>query len=487
MAADGNYRAGLYDRVSTLGKGRDDRSVREQNAANKEACDRYGWTVTARYADPGRSASRFARRAREDYKRLLADITEERIDVVVFWESSRGGRELEAWARLLNECRRHKVKIYITNHDQLYDMSKRRDWRALADEGVSSADRSEEISDYVNRAMRANAAAGRPHGQTPFGYRRVYDEHTRVLIRQEPDPDRSWIPREIITRIAAGDSLRSICEDFRDRNVPTPAMGEWNHALLRRIATNPVYIGKHAYKIGGQPAQEKDTKWWPAIADEAEFRDAGEILARRAGRSPGAVKHLLSYVAVCGVCGKPLTAGKRGAHPLYFCWDRGHVAVREDWLDAYVTGHVCGRLNTPAFWDELENGGDAESRLARAKESELRGLLREYRKRAIAKTIEPEDFEEIAAGLRSQINEAHAIATRRHVSPLLQAFRDDPDKDLQAIREMFESKPIAVRKEIIREMYSKIELLPAARKGRWSGFDKNRVKMVPAKPGGVRP
>ena len=54
--------------------------------------------IADRYADPGLSASRFATKDRPEYKRLLADVEAGKLDVVVLWESSRGGRELAAWA-----------------------------------------------------------------------------------------------------------------------------------------------------------------------------------------------------------------------------------------------------------------------------------------------------------------------------------------------------------------------------------------------------
>jgi DNA invertase Pin-like site-specific DNA recombinase len=73
-------RAGVYERVSKLTSARDRReiqrarSIEEQNKANSAECERHGWQITARYADPGLSASRFATKDRPDYKRLLADV-----------------------------------------------------------------------------------------------------------------------------------------------------------------------------------------------------------------------------------------------------------------------------------------------------------------------------------------------------------------------------------------------------------------------------
>jgi hypothetical protein len=77
------------------------------------------------------------------------------MDVVVLWESSRGGRELEEWAAFLNACRRTGTGIYITTHGRLYDMANGRDWRSLAEDGVDSAYESEKTSVRIRRHVAA--------------------------------------------------------------------------------------------------------------------------------------------------------------------------------------------------------------------------------------------------------------------------------------------------------------------------------------------
>src|SRR5207248_913077 len=110
--------AGTYERVSRLKDDSSDqrekeRSVEQQRAENSKACARYGWTLTDdhRYADPGRSASRFATRARENWAHVLAAVKARRFDVLVLWETSRASRDPEEWLPLLAECRRNGVKI----------------------------------------------------------------------------------------------------------------------------------------------------------------------------------------------------------------------------------------------------------------------------------------------------------------------------------------------------------------------------------------
>ena len=157
-------RAGVYERVSNA-KDKRARSVAEQNAENRTACADQGWAIAATFQDPNRGASRFTARAREAYEQLLAAIGAGQIDVLVLWESSRGGRELQAWAGLLNACRQHRVRIYVTSHGRLYDMASGRDWRTLAEDGVDSAF---EIGEDIaadparDRGQRGQRPAARP-------------------------------------------------------------------------------------------------------------------------------------------------------------------------------------------------------------------------------------------------------------------------------------------------------------------------------------
>ena len=101
--------AALYAWVSTT-----DQGIIRQHEANLAACERYGW-IPVEYDDPRLSASRFAKRDggsnRQEWRRLLADLTAGKIDVLVLWEPSRGDRQLTGWLALLDACRKHGVRV----------------------------------------------------------------------------------------------------------------------------------------------------------------------------------------------------------------------------------------------------------------------------------------------------------------------------------------------------------------------------------------
>jgi site-specific DNA recombinase len=258
-------RAGVYERVSRLASARDRkeieraRSIEEQNKANRDECARHGWAITANYEDPGLSASRFATRDRPEYRRLLGDINAGKLDVVVLWEASRGGRELASWAQFLNACRENHTGIYITTHGRLYDMANGRDWRNLAEDGVDSGYESEKTSVRVRRTVAATMQAGEPFGHCPYGYEREYHPCTRELIAQHPStepaiPGNSGMTKAevvlyIFVSIAKGIPVNRIRRSLKEQGIPSPEGGEWGRSVIQRIAGNPVYIGKRRVSV----------------------------------------------------------------------------------------------------------------------------------------------------------------------------------------------------------------------------------------------
>lgn len=107
-------------------------------------------------------------------------------EVLQLWESSRGSREQAEWTTFLNLLRDNDVRLHVTSHHRLYDLSNPRDRRTLDEDGVDSAYESAKTSMRIKRHTAANAAKGRPHGRVPFGYRRIYDPNTGRLVSQVP-------------------------------------------------------------------------------------------------------------------------------------------------------------------------------------------------------------------------------------------------------------------------------------------------------------
>lgn len=455
-------RAAVYNRVSDDRKGRS-KSPQEQNEENLAAVADEGWIVAAAYTEPdSASASRFARKAREEWERLTADLAARKLDVVVVWETSRSSRRMAPFVDLLDVCRDSDVLIHVTSAERTYDPRKWGDRKALLNDGIDAEGESEKTSQRVARAARARAAEGKPHGRLLYGYRREYEYEAgkRTLLRQIPREDEAAVVREVFSRYRAGESLYQICQDFTERGIPVaysrdPAkrriLGppQWDVIRLRQMITHRGYIAKRT--AGGEIVADAT---WPALVDEETFwacqRRADE---QRRRRWKGDVhdKWLLSGVARCGVCGAHLRCvPNHSARLIYQCKSRGGDATKGRYcvsivaavFEAYVTEVVLERLSRPDARDLFTADRSAEAAAAAAvllaKKQELEELhqLAETGKVTIAALVrhEPRLVAEIDA-LEEQ--------ARAHVAPVV---RDVAGPDAEA---RWEELSLPQRKELL--------------------------------------
>jgi DNA invertase Pin-like site-specific DNA recombinase len=482
---DTAHRAALYERVSTgTQDSAESRSVEQQNEAGTAAATEHGWRVVDRYPDPGLSASRFAKKGRPEWQRLMADIRDWKIDVVVLWEPSRGGRELEEWAAFLSLCRQREVSIYAVSQYHLYDPRNARDWRTLAEEGVDSAYESEKISLRTRRGTAASAQRGDPYGRVAYGYVRRYEyvsSSRKPKVHQEPHPEQAPVVREIITSIAASKPISRIISDLAERGVPSPTgRPRWAGGTIARIVLEGVvYIAKRRYN--GGPLLDGN---WPALVDEDVYWKAVTVLqdprrrpANGSGIRPGRSLHLLSYIAVCDVCEGPLSmrhktrAGSRQV-AYYRCARKGCVSAPMDWLDFLVTEAVIALCSQPSVYQGITETDDREAQAARDEAQSERARLETFEAQAVAGTLSASSFAKIAAGIETRVAELEARAEQLAAPP---ALRDLVSTDREAdIRERWEGMPIPARRNVVRELYLP-RLGPAGTGERLSPW---RVKMV---------
>ncbi|MGG5257503.1 recombinase family protein [Phycicoccus avicenniae] len=354
-------RAGIQARVSL---DRNGRSVPEQVDECKAWAAREGWDVVEVITETG-SASRFARstQARTRWDDVVALVASGRIDILLTWEASRATRQLEEYAELRNLCAKHGVKWGYSG--TVYDLTERDARFRTGLDALLAEDESARTSERIQRAVRARAAAGTPHGKLPYGYRREYDPQSGALLRQVPDETTGPIAREIITRVASGDSFYAVAADLTDRGVPLPRpargrhnAGDWLSTTVKRIALSPTYAGLRVHK--GEVVGEAT---WPALVDRATHERAVAAIENAAAGRPRldrTVKHLLTGIARCGVCGGPVVHHvNRGRYAAYICRTRFCVTRTADPAEQHVTALLLELLallddTTPADTEDAD-------------------------------------------------------------------------------------------------------------------------------------
>ncbi|MEV0438994.1 recombinase family protein [Streptomyces spectabilis] len=233
-ALDG-LRGGLYARKSAYrGKvTKKGRSVREQLDAGQADADRDGVQIVETFIDDDRSASTYRTAEREDFERMIEWIEAKKLDIVYAWASTRLQRDIAVYARLRDACAANGVLWCYGG--KVYDLSNKDDRFRTGLDALIGEREVDEMRDNVLRSLRANAANGRPHGQRAYGYRRVYDPHTRELVRTEKEPHEADVVREICRRVAAGEAYAQIALSLNLRGVKPPAR-EWRKDQIKRLA-----------------------------------------------------------------------------------------------------------------------------------------------------------------------------------------------------------------------------------------------------------
>jgi site-specific DNA recombinase len=453
-------RAAIYTRVSKdKGRAADrdrGRSVEEQEAECRRWVERERWELAGVYCDNDRSASRYARKARPDWQRLTDDLAAGRIDVLVVWEISRTTRDRLVWAALVEACIDHEVKLCIDG--KLHDVTDPDDAFTL-DLASSLAVRESGVTrKRVQRAVKANAEKGRPHGKLLYGYRRVYDPRTGELVEQVTDPVTAPIVQEAARRVLAGETCYAVAQDFDRRGIPTPRGGRnWDLTMIRRLCVNPGYAGRrvHQGRVIGDAS-------WPPILDEATHYGLVSKLGdpRRRTQRDSAIKHLLSGIAVCGVCGGRLRVQKCRGYLAYICTHNFHVGRREDWVDEYVTEVVLQRLERPDLADLFaDDPADEERAAARARAAELRARLNEFYDKAAEGELSVDGLARIEARLLSEIEAATEQAKPAYVSPLVTEIAGTEARDRWA------KLGLTARREIISCLMT-IKIMPTVKGSR---------------------
>lgn len=374
-----------YLRVSSARN--DEKSPDEQHADNQAARQHRGWREGRTWRDKG-SASKFATKARGDFTKLVADLKAGNVfargDLLALWESSRGSRRESEWHLFLDLLEDCGVLIYITSRDRVLDPTDEYDRETLSREGSMNASESARISKRVRRGTAAHAAAGLPYGRVRYGYRRVYDEVTRKLVREELDPAEAPVMQELYRRLDEGEPLLTIWEDYRRRGIVNRSGRPFSMTHLRSLALTHAYAGLRVYDPKrfhggtnrGWPTEEAQTvsAAWPALVEpEVFWRVYRRFAARRRSTtsvSPrdGKARYLLSAIAMCGVCDSTLSPwnNPRTDRVEYRCYRRGCVRLDRERIDEVVEAVIVEYLADPANFVEDVDVDDAELASVRA-------------------------------------------------------------------------------------------------------------------------
>ena len=311
-------------------------AVERQREACLDLCKGKGWTDTVMYVDNDTSASTGRRR---DYTQMLADIEAGAIGAVVCYRLDRLHRQPRGLEHFIDLANRHRVALATVTGDTDLGTEEGR----LIARIMGAVDRAEveKKSARQKLANRQRAKNGKAWVQRTFGY--DGDE----IVEHEADAIRKAC-RDLLN----GASLWSIATQWNSEGLKTAKGYTWTGGTVRQVLSRARNAGLQVYDgeilDGVSPT-------WPAIVKREVWESVCKLLAdpkRHTGKSQGR-KHLLTGIAICGVCHKPMgtTARKTkgGNRVVYQCKRLGCMKIVRDLekTDKRVIDSITRRLAKP--------------------------------------------------------------------------------------------------------------------------------------------
>jgi site-specific DNA recombinase len=297
-----SFRWGAVLRRSRLNPDGTEGSTARQERAIQDYVKSNGMgRIVAVYSDIASAHNQKARRP--DFENALADIRAGRIDGIIVWKVDRLTRRRSQARKLLSileECG-GRLATVVEGIDTA-DPSKREITEiALAIYAGSAEAESEAIGERVSlmHLDRARKGLYQPSSVRPFGH----TEDCKALVPTEVE-----VLHEAAVRLFAGEASFSIAADFTAREIPKPSgKTHWNSSVLRRMLLNPRMVGKREY--GGTLYKMEGA---PSIFDQEAWEKLCAVLAKRGARSGPVETHLLSSIALCGMCKRTLASATSG-------------------------------------------------------------------------------------------------------------------------------------------------------------------------------
>jgi site-specific DNA recombinase len=363
----------LYCRISKDTRGRVEGVTAQEKWGRDYAASAWSGIPVRVFADNDLSAANGDHRP--EYEALRAAIRNAEVAHLWTVEQSRLERREVEWFELAAELDAAGISEVHTNRDGIVRV---RD-EVAGIKAVLAAAEVRKLKRRVNDRLAEIAAEGRPHGGRTFGYRPAVDDGGGKTL--EVVPAEAEVLRDAAHKVLAGWSLTNLAADLGRRGVRGANGKQIAYNSLARMLTNPTVAGHrvHRGRIVSRGVWEPilDEQTWQAVrarlAAPRTVRkgDGGdyEITQSQYGHSPRSRRRYLltGGIAVCGICGSPLSAQRRKVKgrrldALYFCRGGFCVGIMADPLERHVADVLFDELDKPAFLDAIANDDHAARR-----------------------------------------------------------------------------------------------------------------------------
>ncbi|MGK3950350.1 recombinase family protein [Microbacterium sp. K2] len=362
-------RVAIYARQSVD----EDQGIAQQVEDCRSEVLRRGWHVAGEFQDNDTSASK-ERGPKTAWAAMLKAFDRGELDTIVVTETSRITRSLIDVLDIRPPRRDVRVVVIREGIDTERDDFMLKQLVLLAEREVRI--KTERAARYaVGRRIAGHPTPGKP----PHGYNWVPsierdDAGTRYRVNHGEADD----VRRIFLEFLAGAPLAQIARDLNSEGRRTRQGSTWHATTVRRLLLNPLYA---ALLPPAQPSGQFDASsidletctpgaWEPIVKREQLIASRGRLIGVLPSHSGTARKWLLSGLAVCAVCSRPVRSARGETHPTarqdgssaeshryhaYRC-PQGHFMRNGDIIDRYVSEVCIARLSAHDAFDLIGAG-----------------------------------------------------------------------------------------------------------------------------------
>lgn len=332
MNSNETFKVGIYLRLSRDDE-RDDesQSISNQRDFIMNYIIKNNLMLIDEYIDDGISGTQFDR---DGWERLINDIENGRINMVITKDTSRLGRNISQSLYYSTEYFQEKNVRYVALTDGIDTFDKCQNTDMLMFKAFYNEMYVKDISTKIKATLNSQKRNGKfMGGNAPYGYQRnlPYDKHELII-----DEEQAEIVKRIYDMFINGMGVRKIANTLTDEKIPIPSIqknlnrgnkssvyGVWQERTISDILTNPTYKGdltqcreyKVSYKSKKRRKNSKEN--WiiakgacPAIIDEETFDLVQNMYQKNKNRNDKSQEHLLRGFLICKECGHTISIGQ---------------------------------------------------------------------------------------------------------------------------------------------------------------------------------
>lgn len=349
MKKQQHYKAALYCRLSVDdGNFGGSVSIETQKILLEQYCKDHKITDYKFYCDDGCSGTNFDR---PSFKKMLSDIDEGKINLVIVKDLSRFGRNYVEAGMYVQRFTDSNIRFIAA--DDNYDSLVNSDDLLFPIKNVVNEMYARDVSKKTKAAKKAKARDGQFIGsKAPFGYKIDPNDRHHLIV----DEPAAQVVKRIFRLASEGVGYNKMAKIFREEKVLTPIAYfnlnnpdyfksdywrkefDWHVTSIRAILNNEVYLGKLVYGKQRNKSMKSKEKvrnpkedWLvvenchePIITQEL-WDTVHKILNAKHRPAKAGEVQMFAGLLYCSDCGHCLTYSQKqrkdgSYHGAYSCW-----------------------------------------------------------------------------------------------------------------------------------------------------------------------